>query len=109
MGFVTEPAHSGMPPSLPTPVETLAPPLKNDRFLCVGIVLRSVSIIAPYGEILQAMIQLTCCTLYRTRHLAIGLFTLKVLTLVMHLLATSNADFELDQTVLEIDFGRQQG
>ena len=27
LGFVTEPAHSGMQPALPIPVETLAPPL----------------------------------------------------------------------------------
>ena len=26
LGFVTEPAHSGMQPALPIPVETLAPP-----------------------------------------------------------------------------------
>ena len=26
LGFVTEPAHSGMQPALPIPVETFAPP-----------------------------------------------------------------------------------
>lgn len=26
LGFVTEPAHSGMQPAFPIPVETLAPP-----------------------------------------------------------------------------------
>jgi len=26
LGFLTEPAHSGMQPALPIPVETLAPP-----------------------------------------------------------------------------------
>ena len=30
LGFVTEPAHSGMQPALPIPVETLAPPLCNN-------------------------------------------------------------------------------
>ena len=29
LGFFTEPAHSGMQPALPIPVETLAPPLKS--------------------------------------------------------------------------------
>ena len=28
LGFVTEPAHSGMQPALPIPVETFAPPFK---------------------------------------------------------------------------------
>ena len=27
LGFLSEPAHSGMQPALPIPVETLAPPL----------------------------------------------------------------------------------
>ena len=29
LGFVTEPAHSGMQPALPIPVETLAPPFDS--------------------------------------------------------------------------------
>ena len=29
LGFLSEPAHSGMQPALPIPVETLAPPLKS--------------------------------------------------------------------------------
>ena len=30
LGFLSEPAHSGMQPALPIPVETLAPPLCNN-------------------------------------------------------------------------------
>ena len=29
LGFLSEPAHSGMQPALPIPVETLAPPLNQ--------------------------------------------------------------------------------
>ena len=32
LGFVTEPAHSGMQPALPIPVETLAPPKNSKNF-----------------------------------------------------------------------------
>jgi len=80
LGFVTEPAHSGMPPSLPIPVETLAPPFDCERTLY------SVDLFLTHYRIFSCDLKdifSTSGRADRAGHLPVGFLALQGLALVM--------------------------
>lgn len=114
LGLVTEPAHSGMQPVLPIPVETLAPPysetssarrVREKDYSHVALYTSIVSYLSHKFKQLRMLLQVIT---HSARGLTISLLLLECLTLVVEFLAATDTDFQLGATILEVESGRHQ-
>ena len=116
LGLLTEPAHSGMQPVLPIPVETFAPPYilkqvargewREKDYSHVALHTLIVSYLLHKFKWLRILPQVIT---HGAGGFAVSLLTLECITFVIEFLASANTDFELGATIFEIEPGRHQG